>query len=283
MVFEVCRTSAGGIAQSFVLWGEPKRPAMVLLHGLSGHARMWDAFACAMASRFQVIATDQRGHGDSEWPRPPSYDTADFVRDLRALADIRGNRALHADWPFHGRAQRAGVRGPTSRHDRASGLGRRSADDTPAPGSQGPRRVRSRANRIRHGRRCLRRGATGVSPHLEEGPDAPRPPQPEAARGREVDVETQSRRGPPLGSGRSRGCDPSDTLPHPHRSRRGERSARPGNCRAHGGRDPIRQARERRRLGTFRPHGPAPRNSSGRCGNSCDGQARRRRELPFGR
>ena len=88
--FEVCRTSAGGIAQSFVLWGEPKRPAMVLLHGLSGHARMWDAFACAMASRFQVIATDQRGHGDSEWPRPPSYDTADFVRDLRALADIRG-------------------------------------------------------------------------------------------------------------------------------------------------------------------------------------------------
>ena len=42
--FEVCRTNAGGIDQSLVLWGAPKRPAMVLLHGLTGHARMWDAF-----------------------------------------------------------------------------------------------------------------------------------------------------------------------------------------------------------------------------------------------
>ena len=87
---EVCRTRAGGLAQSFVRWGEQGRPAMVLLHGLSGHARTWDAFARAMASRYQVIALDQRGHGDAEWPRPPAYDSADFVRDLRALVDARG-------------------------------------------------------------------------------------------------------------------------------------------------------------------------------------------------
>ena len=63
---------------------------MVLLHGLTGHARMWDAFARAMASRYRVIALDQRGHGDTEWPQPPAYDTAEFVGDLRALADARG-------------------------------------------------------------------------------------------------------------------------------------------------------------------------------------------------
>ena len=85
-----CRMSAGGIVQSFVLRGEPKRPAMVLLHGLTGHARMWDAFAGAMARHHQVIALDQRGHGDTEWPQPPAYDTANFVEDLDAFTMLRG-------------------------------------------------------------------------------------------------------------------------------------------------------------------------------------------------
>ena len=85
--FEIHRVRAGGMQQSFVERGATKCPAMVLLHGITGHARMWDAFACAMAPRYRVIALDQRGHGDSEWPWPPSYETADFVADLRALAD----------------------------------------------------------------------------------------------------------------------------------------------------------------------------------------------------
>ena len=88
--FEVGRVRAGELDQSFVLWGEPSRPVMVLLHGLTGHARMWDAFARSMASRYRIIALDQRGHGDTEWPRPPAYDTSDFVGDLHALADARG-------------------------------------------------------------------------------------------------------------------------------------------------------------------------------------------------
>lgn len=86
--FEVRRASAGGLVQSFVRWGRHDGPAMVLLHGLSGHARMWDAFARVMASGYQVIALDQRGHGDTEWPRPPAYETADFVGDLHSLAEL---------------------------------------------------------------------------------------------------------------------------------------------------------------------------------------------------
>ncbi len=87
--FEIGRVRAGGLDQSFVLWGGPNRPAMVLLHGITGHARVWDAFARSMASHYQVIALDQRGHGDTGWPRPPAYDTADFVGDLRALVAAR--------------------------------------------------------------------------------------------------------------------------------------------------------------------------------------------------
>ena len=86
--FEVRRASAGGLMQSFVRWGRRDRPVMVLLHGLSGHARMWDAFARTMAFDYRVIALDQRGHGDTEWPLPPAYETADFVEDLRSLADL---------------------------------------------------------------------------------------------------------------------------------------------------------------------------------------------------
>ena len=88
--FEVGRVRAGGLDQSFVLWGEPNRPAMVLLHGLTGHARMWDTFARAMAAHYRVVALDQRGHGVTEWPRPPAYDSADFVGDLHAFARARG-------------------------------------------------------------------------------------------------------------------------------------------------------------------------------------------------
>lgn len=88
--FEVGRVRAGGLDQSFVLWGEPNRTTMVLLHGLTGHARMWDAFARSMTSRYRIIALDQRGHGDTEWPQPSAYGTTDFVGDLRALADALG-------------------------------------------------------------------------------------------------------------------------------------------------------------------------------------------------
>ncbi len=87
---ELGRVRAGGLDQSIVQWGEPDRPAMVLLHGITGHARMWDAFARAMAPRYRVVALDQRGHGDTEWPRPPAYATADFTGDLHALADALG-------------------------------------------------------------------------------------------------------------------------------------------------------------------------------------------------
>ena len=88
--FEVVRTRANGIDQSSVLWGAPRGAMMVLLHGLTGHARMWDAFARAMSSRYRIIALDQRGHGDTEWPQPPAYDTANFVEDLHAFTTLRG-------------------------------------------------------------------------------------------------------------------------------------------------------------------------------------------------
>ena len=56
---------ARGISFHYLEWGQRGAPPMVLLHGLTGHAHIWDHMAPELAQRFHVFAPDQRGHGDS--------------------------------------------------------------------------------------------------------------------------------------------------------------------------------------------------------------------------
>jgi pimeloyl-ACP methyl ester carboxylesterase len=70
---------------NYLEWGTESNPPIVLLHGLQSHARSWDQFACALQERHRILALDQRGHGDTDWPDPPSYATSDFTSDLFAL------------------------------------------------------------------------------------------------------------------------------------------------------------------------------------------------------
>ena len=79
-----------GLEFSYLEWGEPGSPPMVLLHGLTGHAHTWDIFASSLESEYHIFALDQRGHGDTGWPDPPRYATEDFVEDVRALASYWG-------------------------------------------------------------------------------------------------------------------------------------------------------------------------------------------------
>ena len=79
---------ARGIAFHYLEWGDPSSPPMVLLHGLTGHAHIWDHMAPQLAERFHVFALDQRGHCDSGYTA--SYATAEFVDDLDALARVWG-------------------------------------------------------------------------------------------------------------------------------------------------------------------------------------------------
>ena len=58
---------------------------LVLLHGITGHARSWDSFASAMSSDYRVLALDQRGHGETEWAPPDQYGTDFMVSDLEAF------------------------------------------------------------------------------------------------------------------------------------------------------------------------------------------------------
>ncbi len=80
-------TELKGMRVHYVEWGDRDAPPVVLLHGLTGHARIWDHTAARLADRFHLFALDQRGHGDTSWPDPPSYETSDFVADTLAFVD----------------------------------------------------------------------------------------------------------------------------------------------------------------------------------------------------
>ena len=65
-------------------------PDLVLLHGFTGHARSWDAFAEAMTDRYRVLALDQRGHGESGWAAADKYGNTEMVDDLAAFVAAMG-------------------------------------------------------------------------------------------------------------------------------------------------------------------------------------------------
>jgi len=79
-----------GLAFHYVEWGRPGGQPLVLLHGITGHARTWDRFAPDLAHGFRVIALDQRGHGDSQAAPDADYTVATMARDLGAFAGALG-------------------------------------------------------------------------------------------------------------------------------------------------------------------------------------------------
>jgi esterase len=81
------RVGIDGLTLHYVDWGGSGAP-LVMLHGLSGHARTWDHTAAALSDRYHALALDQRGHGDSDWA--PQYGLRPMAKDLLDWLD-----ALH--------------------------------------------------------------------------------------------------------------------------------------------------------------------------------------------
>src|SRR5258705_175078 len=71
-------------------WGEPAAPPLVMLHGITTHARTWDDEARLLAARYRVLALDQRGHGDSDPPPDADYSDAALLSDLEAFVEALG-------------------------------------------------------------------------------------------------------------------------------------------------------------------------------------------------
>jgi pimeloyl-ACP methyl ester carboxylesterase len=80
----------GALTFHYTEWGTPDAPPVVLLHGITGHARGWDTAARALAPGRRVLALDQRGHGDSEAPPDADYRVGTMAADLAAFVDTLG-------------------------------------------------------------------------------------------------------------------------------------------------------------------------------------------------
>ncbi|MFQ5830197.1 MAG: alpha/beta fold hydrolase [Candidatus Methylomirabilia bacterium] len=84
------RITLRGLRFHYLEWGAETSPPLVLLHGITGHAHVWDDFAQEMAPFFRVLSLDQRGHGDSDASPEANYHLAALVADLVAFVDALG-------------------------------------------------------------------------------------------------------------------------------------------------------------------------------------------------
>lgn len=76
-----------GLRFNLLDWGSVTNPPLILLHGGNQSAHSWDLVSLHLAERFRVIALDQRGHGDSEWPRDCDSHFRSMADDVAALID----------------------------------------------------------------------------------------------------------------------------------------------------------------------------------------------------
>lgn len=79
------KIESAGLRLSYVEWGDPDAPPIVLCHGMWDHARGFSVLAPLLADHFRVIAIDARGHGDSDWADAYCWpcDVVDIVNVLR--------------------------------------------------------------------------------------------------------------------------------------------------------------------------------------------------------
>jgi esterase len=90
MTFVDRRVAINGLDLHYVEWGRAEAPPLVLLHGLTGHARTWDRLAGELSARFRVLALDQRGHGDSAAAPDADYRVETMAGDLASFVDQLG-------------------------------------------------------------------------------------------------------------------------------------------------------------------------------------------------
>jgi pimeloyl-ACP methyl ester carboxylesterase len=75
----------------YLEWNPAGAQTLILLHGNSANAWWWRPMAQVLSgANLRILAVDLRGHGDSEWVRPPDYLPADYADDLARLIPAAG-------------------------------------------------------------------------------------------------------------------------------------------------------------------------------------------------
>jgi 2-(acetamidomethylene)succinate hydrolase len=61
-------------------------PVVLLTHGITAQAHVWDPIAARLSASYHVLSLDQRGHGDSLKPAT-GYALDDYLADMLAVLD----------------------------------------------------------------------------------------------------------------------------------------------------------------------------------------------------
>src|SRR5262245_43629736 len=82
---------AGDLSMYYEEHGRPDGPPLVLLHGFTGTAALWQAQLDALGAHHRLVVPDLRGHGRGANPGGlPAMNHRQFARDTIALCRALG-------------------------------------------------------------------------------------------------------------------------------------------------------------------------------------------------
>ncbi len=81
---------ANGIDYSYMEYGDPGAPPVILMHGIWSTGAVWHDVATTLAPEFRVLTIDWRGRSHTGWAPDGDYSTDAYVADLRGLYDAWG-------------------------------------------------------------------------------------------------------------------------------------------------------------------------------------------------
>jgi phosphopantothenoylcysteine decarboxylase/phosphopantothenate--cysteine ligase len=87
--------AANGLRHHLLDWGNPGAPALVLVHGFTRQAHVFDPLCQRLSRRFRCIAVDVRGRGQTEWGKPEAYHYGTYVSDLKEVFRQLGLERFH--------------------------------------------------------------------------------------------------------------------------------------------------------------------------------------------
>ena len=99
-----CVTASDGIAPAVHADTEidPQRPTVLAIHGYPDNHHLWDGVAAELGGRYNFVAYDVRGAGESERPSGRSgYRFPQLISDVGAVIDSLGVGQVHLlahDW-----------------------------------------------------------------------------------------------------------------------------------------------------------------------------------------
>ena len=82
--------TVNGLRLHHLDWGNASAPPVVCVHGYTSSAQAFNVLARRLPDRFQIIAPDVRGHGESAWSPAGEYQFTDLVSDLAEFVDQLG-------------------------------------------------------------------------------------------------------------------------------------------------------------------------------------------------